>query len=440
MDEQSRSIWQAVQLRLACVLGVVLFGAGSYGACPWYDRVGTVEWARRVPQGIPVDLDKMMCTRVVGQWLFVKDPWASNTATLPVFVRAATEPILPRYSLEVIGRVRDVRGRRVVVATGLRLYTSESGRPQILLPKGPRAEAWPWMKELIPAVTTASARPLDELPPVPEEDEGTGRPRPPFGGYNDVPDGGYVEINQSIVMEEFWAAADDHDTFYVERFDRSGGVRVRSGWYCYEGDVISLYGTMSTDESGNREIIIGAGYTWANGVPMPNSLAMNQRALTTGLVPSGVRVRLSGIVTQSAAWSDPEKQSYFYLDDGSGLPNDTGAVTGIKVYEPYIPYVPHEAGEVLSIAGVLAKEKTLDGSTIPVLLEAYFDDNTGTPGSQRYAVTGTVTADTDAAGQTVRVCCDAGQTSCVLDSTGVGQYSLLLPGSPAEQGGRLYVL
>ncbi len=150
---------------------------------------------------------------------------------------------------------------------------------------------------------------------------------------------------------------------YVEKPDRSSGIRVDAVGPFKAGDVVNLRGTFCVDDfSGERYIAPWDGWpaAIASGAS-PAPFWLSHKSLggaSLGLQPGtedgcgtnniGLWVRVSGRVTHI----DPAG-SYFYIDDGSGILDGTStgckSNVGIRVAFDGTSY---ETGQMLAISGI----------------------------------------------------------------------------------------
>ena len=142
--------------RAVVVLACLAAGASSCAsnaAGGAESRPGTVRHTLSLSDGVGVTLDAVMVERVMGSYLFVRDPWPKSEL-LPVYapieassssesLRLSLPEGLRMLSVEVTGRTMTVGGKRIVAASRIRLYVNSNGRPTPPLPKSPlRALSW----------------------------------------------------------------------------------------------------------------------------------------------------------------------------------------------------------------------------------------------------------------------------------------------------------
>lgn len=154
-------------------------------------------------------------------------------------------------------------------------------------------------------------------------------------------DGVTVSIPDVIVTDYDPAAK----VAYVQDANRSGGMRVflDGSQAIQRGSTVSITGTLSTNSDGERELLAGNIVVTSASLSTVKPLAMinvslggssfnemtpgiNYPSPAGGLYNKGLLVKIWGRVTavnQAAA--------YFYVDDGSAIPNDSGNPMGVKV-------------------------------------------------------------------------------------------------------------
>ncbi len=320
----------------------------------------------------------------------------------------------------------------VVSPENVTVFCCADGTPFIFPPIQGLGEDWPdkWPLPQVAltgtddaqAVPAASVHALDDgdggdLAPADDtEGDPPPGPMPPDNNcyYDRIPDGGYVEVNERVVSEEvIWDATDPNETdyFWVGSPNRTWGIYVQSQGWAFEGDLLCIAGQMATAGDGERIILPGFGYTLGEGLPLPRPIGLNIKSLASGAAPVERRVRIWGPVTVPTTDTYPIIPS-FTLGNG------------VTVYDNYHW---HNVGDYDIITGILSKMADSTGKMIPVVFQAYDDYATNEPrGPASHTISGAVLVDTVAAGQTVTIGTDSGQTSCVLDSTGCGTYSLTL--------------
>lgn len=134
-------------------------------------------------------------------------------------------------------------------------------------------------------------------------------------------DGTLVEMANPVVVGVF------DGFFYVEDADRTSGIKIVGSQSVSVGDVVTVKGELGTADN---ERYITADSVQVTGTGQVKALGLNGRAFGggVGLSNIGLLTTLCGTVT--AVSSD---QTYCYVDDGSGVSNETGT-TGLKVVLP----------------------------------------------------------------------------------------------------------
>ncbi|MCL5410917.1 MAG: carboxypeptidase-like regulatory domain-containing protein [Patescibacteria group bacterium] len=240
-----------------------------------------------------------------------------------------------------------------------------------------------------------------------------------------LPAGAPAEMNGAVVMlstyDQYY-----NPVIYAEYPDRTFGIAIWPEAQSFtEGDCFSAKGFVSKfPDTGEPVFVIPAAeiVTTEPGYPLSRPLGMPQRAIfQEGLSPQGSYTRLWGNVTNAASPYD----SSWYMDDGTGLANDLtvdGYLTkGIKVWG----YCPFGQDQQAAISGV-ASLYNYYGAIVPCFYPSV-SQTSETRGPETFMLTGTVTADANAAGKTVQIITDAGSASATLNSSGVGTFSLQLP-------------
>jgi hypothetical protein len=194
-----------------------------------------------------------------------------------------------------------------------------------------------------------------------EDEDGAAYLYPIYTGLEDakrLPSGRRPRVTGSVVSRVFPTC------FYMQKGDRSCGVRVNLPALVQMGDAVSAGGEIalvdgectlnatnvqvvssgnSIDPLGLNQRTLGGGAFGLqpavvdDATPMPPVLAM-------GASNVGLLVQVTGTVTYSAA-------DFFYLDDGSGVKDGSGN-TGVKVVCPglSVPAVHHKV-TVIGISG-----------------------------------------------------------------------------------------
>ena len=156
---------------LACLAAGALCRVPCEGGAVTEPRPGTVRHTMSLADGVETTLDAVMVERVMGSYVFVRDPWPGSEL-LPVYavldlssVQASLPAGLRLLPIEVMGRTATAGGKRVIVATRIRLYVDSRGRPMFPLPKTNLAVfTWAYMLDLPLATDTSPTIPA---PPDP---------------------------------------------------------------------------------------------------------------------------------------------------------------------------------------------------------------------------------------------------------------------------------
>lgn len=167
-------------------------------------------------------------------------------------------------------------------------------------------------------------------------------------------DGTPLTVSGMVVSAVF------EDFFYMEKPDRSSGIRVDSQALVKPGDIVTVSGTMST-ASGERCITCQTPLVTSSGSDAPKPVMMNNRSLggaayglqkaagTSGLNNTGLLVRTTGKVM---GYGD----GCIFIEDGSKCYSG-----GIKVITSSVPGI----GTTVAVTGVSACEIP-SGETEPV--------------------------------------------------------------------------
>lgn len=170
--------------------------------------------------------------------------------------------------------------------------------------------------------------------------------------------------------------------FWMEEPNRTAAVKVLSNAAVAVGDIVNVGGIFT--RSGSQRAIYATTFNDLGPGTMPKPLFMPIRSLggtgpnvatpgvttTKGLYNIGMLVKVAGVVTY-ADTSDPAAK-FFYVNDGSGLTDDTG-YPGVKVLCGTID--PPTTGMV-SVTGVVSSEQ-VGPDIVPRLLIRSADDVSG---------------------------------------------------------------
>jgi len=188
-------------------------------------------------------------------------------------------------------------------------------------------------------------------------------------------------LGAGVSLENVVVTRSSSTDFWVQEQDRSAGVRVLSTANPPVDTLVAFSGTLAQDNTSTEKYIDATGSavtTGASFVPVPVRTGQKDIAgkLVTGgngLPDDGLLVTIWGKTTQVAALGTP----YFYLEDGSGVANDTTSpvVTGIKVtaIDPSYGVWPYSTGEYWSVTGIVRLQKA--GSNVIPVVEVKGDEN-----------------------------------------------------------------
>ncbi len=239
--------------------------------------------------------------------------------------------------------------------------------------------------------------------------------------YRALQYGDMVTCSESIVIGEF---TDDFSTwddcFYIKSPDSPNGIRVKSQYYAYEGDVINIIGMMSTNSAGQPEILVYDYANLASGYPMSRAYGINLKDLNYKIAPKGSLVRVWGNVTEESTQQYP-LIDYFKMSDGPKKPTDNPEKY-IKAYDSFHPHTPEDG--TFAITGILDTE---NGE--PVIYQSYNGFDLQSPrGPGRFNLSGKLIVDPLASGLNAKFYSDnACISTVVLDENGEANYTLSLP-------------
>jgi len=328
-------------------------------------RVGTVRHTISLPDGVDVTLDAVMVDRVIGSWLFVRDPWPPSEL-LPVYANASVQKW---RSIEVTGPTMTVGGKRIVCATRIRLYVDSRGRPMPPLPKSKLAPlSWPYMQDIPLGIST-----LPTIPTPP--DPASSAPSEPPGSLDTLV-GTSATLENRVVST---ATGEFDDAFYVQ--DASGpvgGLRIPDSELATvaRGDRVTLTGTIEVDDTSQEAYLDEAAITSHTTGSPPKPVMMTKHANLGGCdlddlpgvnTPSpsgspynkGVLTRCIGRVT--GVFSTTEKS--FYISDDPNFDDGTHTnVSGIRVSWDQNgtanQIVPPQVGWLVAVTGISSSLRT----------------------------------------------------------------------------------
>ncbi len=183
------------------------------------------------------------------------------------------------------------------------------------------------------------------------------------------PDGDVVALPELKVSAKFSGPpVAGRDKFYIEDSDRISGIRVESDAAVSAGQAVTVFGVMGLADGCERAILSPKVVTGSGGTaPKPvlmiggavggNDFNADTPGVTDGigLYNIGLLVRLAGAV------SDIEPDG-FYLDDGSGTNDDSGA-PGLKIWTGS----SSSPGDFVMVTGVISCRES-GGKVYPVIL------------------------------------------------------------------------
>jgi len=218
-------------LFLACLAAGALCRMPSEGGAVAEPRPGTVRHTMSLFDGVQATLDAVLVERSIGSYMFIRDPWQGSDL-LPVYAvldLSSVQVSLPQglrlLPIEVTGRTATAGGKRVIVATRIRLYVDSRGRPMFPLPKTNLAVfTWPYMLDL-PLATDASPTipaPPDPTwgpPESPTLDAATGT----IAWAKLQNDETYVELEEKLVVGVFDADGVSSSFFYIQEQNAGSG-------------------------------------------------------------------------------------------------------------------------------------------------------------------------------------------------------------------------
>ena len=178
-----------------------------------------------------------------------------------------------------------------------------------------------------------------------------------FAAKSTYPDGNEIAFGGVSVSGRFPADG----RIYVERANRSSGIRVDTAGDFAEGEVLNVSGTIQTD-SLTGERYVSAVAPWPKlmgGSSMPGALALPNRALgggASGLQPgvlNGFGLNNIGLLVNAWGRVTQVGEDYLYIDDGSKLKDGTltGAEENIGVRVICDP-TDYDAGDYLIVTGI----------------------------------------------------------------------------------------
>ena len=182
-----------------------------------------------------------------------------------------------------------------------------------------------------------------------------------------------IDNSQKLSLKAKAVTAALPGMFWIEEADRSAALKVISGSSVTVGNLVNVVGVLGL--SGAQRALLADSVDDAGLGVMPAPVALVTRSLggssfnsltpgvttTTGLYNIGLLVRVAGNVSYSN--TDDPSAKYFYLDDGSGISDDSGH-TGVKVECGSTE--PAASGFVV-VTGIVSSEQT-GAKVVPVLI------------------------------------------------------------------------
>lgn len=353
----------------------------------------------------------------------VKEFWTADvTGTLSTFSGASRDGTAIRQ------RVLIVSPENVIV------YCSANGAPFLFVPLKGTDLPWATKRALTDMAQAGSAAAyLSEgtLPSMP--DDPLADPVPDARtGLKYLPDGALLHLLDRVVSASFFGF------FYTEEPDRSSAIRVDAEYaYPNPGDLVEISGVMTTS-NGERSILVDTEdpthfvNVISGNCPVPSPLGMTNKCVgggaagphtpavgsSAGLNNTGLLVTAWGRVTTDVNYA-PAGTPYYYIDDGAALEGEPGC-TGLRVYDyTRLPAI----GDYLTLTGI-ASADVLPGTSTSIASMWATDYTPSTSGAGTGTLSGTVTADANAAGKVVRVYGTGGMTTFTLDGYGSGNYEV----------------
>jgi len=188
-------------------------------------------------------------------------------------------------------------------------------------------------------------------------------------------------VNSNISTENVVVTRSNANEFWVQEQDRSAGIRVVSTANPPVNTLVSFSGSVAQDSTTSEKYINAGANPVASGssfTPVPlktgqKDIAGKLATGSNGLPDDGMLVTVWGKVTQVPGLGTP----VFYMDDGSGIANDTTnpVVTGIKVtaIDPSYGVWPYSTGEYWTVTGIVRLQQA--GSGVIPVVEVQGDEN-----------------------------------------------------------------
>ncbi len=286
---------------------------------------------------------------------------------------------------------------------------------------------WPYKKTFseLSNLSSASVSIMDiNYPPL--DDSPDSDPLPPAEGSRDglkwLSDDTSVHLRNRLINGRI------SSSFCIEEPDRTCSIRVGTTNYSANtGNLVDIVGTLTTN-SGERYVQAdtdGVTITESN-CAIPRPLGMPNKSVCGGPVGmftpgvgdavgpnnTGMLATVWGKVTATDLYN-PTGNYYYCIDDGSGMTAGIDLV-GIRIYGDWD--YPYE-GDYVTITGLIHCD---DGYASVTRLENTYPTYSSGSGT----ISGTISSGTSAAGLTARIHSTCGSTTCLLDASGSGTYSL----------------
>lgn len=442
--------------RVALLLLLALLFSTSdiaWGSVPFQDDIGTI-LSQSDGSRVSLQCEYIMSIGRSGKSFGVKE-FCERQPAQPRLVVVSTHPLpVSRYwSCDLEGVLSTFSGvtrngsvfrQRILIvsARDVLIYCDQRGRPFLFPPLKGLGIEWPNKRSVADLANTgttqaASISTMDEgsLPSLPDDPLTEEITLDNRTGLKYLPDGAYVHLCDRVVSSAFG------DSFYIEEPDRSSAIRVcgmyaNYPYYPSPGDLIEISGMLST-EGGERTILADSSnpahfvIALDSGYTIPRPLGMVNKVIGGGMagqytqgIGSSVSLNNTGLLvtTWGKVTSDiyyDAYGSYYFIDDGSGVQDSQGH-NGIKVHDnSRSPAI----GDYLTLTGIAACEISAGKiASIPCILT--IDYTPATSGTGTGTLSGSVTADSNAANQVVRIYGTGGSTTCTLGGNGSGTYTM----------------
>lgn len=417
---------------------------------------GTIGAVLAQPDGTRITLrgEQVISRGHSGKSFAIKE-WFDRQSIRPrlVVVSRRMLPVQQGWSVDVTGVLSTLSGvardgsavsQRVIIVSPehVTVACGANGKPVPFIP----VKDWPNKRPIseLAATSAGSVRATDEggLPPIP--DDPSSSPTPPAEGSRDslkwLPDGAPVSIGGAVVT-----LCSSSFFFYLEKTDRSFGIKIVSPESTTEGELVNVTGQMAT-EDGERVVVADInGVTNADEYttyPRPMPLGMPNKAVGGGAVGSytpavadavgtnntGLLVRTWGEVT-STGWDPASSFPIFYINDGSNIaagydPAVQAECIGIRVYDS--AWTMPTVGDYAYVTGVSCArfQETTSTSSVRMLWGSADIASATQPGTSA-TVTGTIGAN-GANGKMVRVFSATSSTTATFSGNSAS-YSLPVP-------------